>query len=318
MRVHARADGGAAERDLAETLAAVAHALDALAHLRGVAGELLAEGDGHGVHQVRPARLDDVVELLGLLLQRRGQRLEGGKQVVLDLAERREVDGRGEDVVRALAHVDVVVRVHVVAGERRDHLVRVHVRARARAGLEDVDRKLVVVLALGDRVAGGGDPLGLLGVEQAEVGVRTRGGGLDPAEPARDGNGIGSPETGKFATAFRVSPPQSSREISVLTGPKSSRPEVEPAVPADACEPCCDGAEPGEGLPNERRQRSKTVKSLARKAFLIVPALVLAAVLTIHPTDEVDTIYESVSPVVDRLDHRLRRIALRLSRCSPL
>ena len=40
----------------------------------------------------------------------------------------------------------------------------------------------------GDRVAGGGDPLGLLGVEQAEVGVRTRGGGLDPAEPAGDGD----------------------------------------------------------------------------------------------------------------------------------
>ena len=41
------------------------------------------------------------------------------------------------------------------------------------------------------------------------------------------------------------------------------------------------------------------MKSLARKAFLIVPALVLAAVLTIHPTDQADTIYESVSPVVD-------------------
>ena len=188
VRVQTRADRGAAERDLAETLAAVAHPLDPLAHLRGVAGELLAEGDGHCVHQVRPARLDHVVELLGLLLQRRREGLEGGKQVVLDLAERGEMDGRGEDVVRALAHVDVVVRVHVVAGERRDHLVRVHVRARARPRLEDVDRKLVVVLALGDRVAGGGDPLGLLGVEQAEVGVRTRGGGLDPAEPAGDGN----------------------------------------------------------------------------------------------------------------------------------
>ena len=41
------------------------------------------------------------------------------------------------------------------------------------------------------------------------------------------------------------------------------------------------------------------MKSLARKAFLIVPALVLAAVLTIHPTDQADTIYESVSPVAD-------------------
>ena len=35
--------------------------------------------------------------------------------------------------------------------------------------------------------------------------------------------GIGSPETGKFATAFRVSPPHNSREISVLTRSKFTR-----------------------------------------------------------------------------------------------
>ena len=76
---------------------------------------------------------------------------------------------------------------HVLAGERGDHLVRVHVRGRARAGLEDVDRELVVELARGDPVAGGGDPLGLLGVEEAELGVRARGRRLDPSEPAGDG-----------------------------------------------------------------------------------------------------------------------------------
>ena len=160
-------------------------ALDPFAHLRGVAAELLAEGDGDGVHQVRAARLDDVVERLRLRLERGGERLERRQQVVLELTERREVDGRGEDVVRALAHVDVVVRVHVLAGERGDHLVRVHVRAGAGARLEDVDRELVVVLALGNRVAGGGDALGLVGVEQSELGVRARGGGLDPSQPAR-------------------------------------------------------------------------------------------------------------------------------------
>ena len=49
---------------------------------------------------------------------------------------------RREDVVGRLAHVDVVVRVRALAGERRDHLVGVHVRGGARAGLEDVDREL--------------------------------------------------------------------------------------------------------------------------------------------------------------------------------
>src|SRR5262249_47801852 len=57
---------------------------------------------------------------------------------------------------------------------------------RPRPRLEDVDRELVVELACRDAVAGGGDPLGLVGVEEPELGVDTRGRGLDPAEPTRD------------------------------------------------------------------------------------------------------------------------------------
>ena len=37
--------------------------------------------------------------------------------------------------------------------------------------------------------AGGGDPLGEVGVEQAELGVGARGGALDAAEPAHDRDG---------------------------------------------------------------------------------------------------------------------------------
>ena len=76
-----------------------------------------------------------------------------------------------------------------LAGERCDHLVRVHVRARAGARLEDVDRELVVELAGGDAVGGGRDALGHVAVEQLEVGVHARGSGLDAPEPARDGDG---------------------------------------------------------------------------------------------------------------------------------
>ena len=87
-------------------------------------------------------------------------------------------------------------------------------------GLEDVDRELVVELARRDPVGGRGDALRHVGVEQAELGVDARSGGLDPAEPVRDGGaGIGSPETGKLAIAFAVSPPQSSRcSVVSLTG----------------------------------------------------------------------------------------------------
>ena len=121
-----------------------------------------------------------------LRVERRGEPVERGQQVVADLVERGEVDRRREDVVRGLAHVDVVVGMGAVAGEVGDHLVRVHVRRGARAGLEDVDRELVVVLAGGDRVAGGGDPLGDVGVEQPELGVGPGRRGLDPAEPVND------------------------------------------------------------------------------------------------------------------------------------
>ena len=78
--------------------------------------------------------------------------------------------------------------MHALAGERGDDLVRVHVRARARAGLEDVDRELVVELALRDAVSGGGDAIREVAIEQLEVGVRPRRGGLDATEPARDGD----------------------------------------------------------------------------------------------------------------------------------
>src|SRR3954451_10576781 len=115
--------------------------------------------------------------------------------------------GRREHVVRGLAHVHVVVRMHVLAGERRDDLVRVHVRRRARPGLKDVDRELVVELAVRDAVPRGCDPVGLLPVEEAEVGVHARGSGLDATEPARhrDRNGLaGDGEVPDSLAGFRA------------------------------------------------------------------------------------------------------------------
>ena len=55
--------------------------------------------------------------------------------------------------------------------------------------LEDVDGELVVALAAANRVAGGGDALGVIGIEQAELGVGAGGLGLDPAQPVDDGSG---------------------------------------------------------------------------------------------------------------------------------
>ena len=178
----------AAERDLADPAQRALDPLDAEPHLRGVAAELLAEGDRDRVHQMRAARLDDIGEALGLGAQRLLQPLHRRQQVVGDLAQGGEVDRRGEDVIGRLAHVDVVVGMGRVAGELGDHLVGVHVRGGAGAGLEDVDRELVVVFAGGDRVARFGDLRGEIRVEPAELAVGPRRGGLEPAEPAHDRN----------------------------------------------------------------------------------------------------------------------------------
>src|SRR5262249_51877816 len=69
MRVEAGADGGAAERNLAQPPERPLDPRLALAHLRCIAPELLAERHGHRVHPVGPARLDDIVELASLRLE---------------------------------------------------------------------------------------------------------------------------------------------------------------------------------------------------------------------------------------------------------
>src|SRR6185436_6656380 len=209
MRVQAGADRGAAERDLAQPLERRLDARLSLADLGRVAAELLAQRDRDGVHPVRAARLDDVRKLVRLALQGRSEPVERGQQVVCDLVQRGEVHGRREHVVRALAHVHVVVHVDAIAGDGRDHLVRVHVRGGAGARLEDVDRELRVELAVRDPVAGGRDPLRLLGVEQAQLTVHARGGSLDPSQPAGDGRGDRLPGDREVADRLpRLSAPE--------------------------------------------------------------------------------------------------------------
>ena len=75
-----------------------------------------------------------------------------------------------------------------VAGELGDDLVGVHVRRGARAGLEDVDRELLVVLAGGDLRGGLLDARGAAFGEQAKFAVDGGGGALDARQPVDDGD----------------------------------------------------------------------------------------------------------------------------------
>ena len=146
--------------------------------LRHPAGDLLAERQRCGVLQMGAADLDDAVEGGGLLLQRRAQRAQRRQQPLLQRLHRRHMHGRREHVVAALAAVDVVVGVHEppfptraahqLAGAVGQHLVDVHVRLRARAGLPHHQRELVGMQPRDHLVGGGHDGLGLVCRLQAQ------------------------------------------------------------------------------------------------------------------------------------------------------
>ena len=160
-----------------------------LLDLAGVAPELLAKADRGRVLEVRPAGLHHRPELALLGDEGCMQMLQGRDQGLLDRHRRRELQGRWDRVIGALAAIDVVVRMdrpsaQACAGEVGDHLVHVRVGRRTGPGLVDVDRELVVVLAGSDLCRGRRDRRRDLGVEEPERRVGLRGGELDQRQRA--------------------------------------------------------------------------------------------------------------------------------------
>ena len=190
MGVDPSPDRGPAQRHRQQLVTRRLDAADRLLDLAGIALELLSKADRRGVLEVRPPGLDDGPELLGL----RGEGLleldERGDEDLLDRHRGAELERRRDVVVRALAPVDVVVRVDPAAlpkASRRQtghDLVHVRVRGGARARLVDVDRELCVVIAVGDGRGRVGDRRGDLRREQAELGVRLGRGQLDERQRA--------------------------------------------------------------------------------------------------------------------------------------
>src|SRR5581483_10410294 len=158
----------------------------------------------------------------------------------------------------------------------RDHLVRVHVRRRPRAGLEDVDRELVVELAVRDPICRLRDPLRLLGVEQAELRVHARGRRFDPAEPACDVNrdrlarhgevvdrlaGLPAPELGHTTeSSERAFASSSSQLVSFTRG----RPRGAPR-PRSCSSIACHPAYSTKSTPRSRSRSSSSPPSPARR-----------------------------------------------------
>ena len=115
---------------------------------------------------------------------------------LLELLRRADVDRGWDHVVARLTHVDVIVRVNRLARADRfagelaaaigDDFVRVRVRARAGAGLENVEWKMFVELALHHFLGRLDDERAALGIEQTEIVIGLRGGPFHQAERANE------------------------------------------------------------------------------------------------------------------------------------
>ena len=192
MGVDAGPDRRPAERHGQQLVARDLGATDGFLDLAGVATELLTEADRRRVLEVGPARLDHRPELVGLGRQRRLQLDEGRDERLLDGHRGGQLERRRDGVVGALAAIDVVVRVDTrraakpAGGEVGHDLVHVRVGRGARTGLVDVDRELVVVIAVGDRGGGRRDGMRHIRVEQAEARVGLRRRQLDEGEGAQE------------------------------------------------------------------------------------------------------------------------------------
>ena len=144
--------GGATLRQRQQTRLARLEPCDGVVDLRAPARSFLPERHRHRVHEMRAAGLVDLRPILLFLPQHVDAALRApGTTRACACDQRAQMDGARDHVVAALAHVDVIVRMHRLAErlarEVRDHLVDVHVGAGAAARLEHVDRKLIVRVA---------------------------------------------------------------------------------------------------------------------------------------------------------------------------
>ena len=85
---------------------------DAFGHLGRIARKLLPQGQGRGILRMGAADLDDVFELHRFGMERPVQFFQPRQQHIARHHADGDVHRRGKGVVRGLAHVHMVVRMH--------------------------------------------------------------------------------------------------------------------------------------------------------------------------------------------------------------
>ena len=110
--IEAGADGGAALGQFHQSGHRAFDTGNAVLDLLGIAGEFLAKGERRRILRMGAADLDDLRPQPGLLRQRLMQMMQSGEEIVMDLLGAGDMHGGGIGVVRRLAHIDMVVRMH--------------------------------------------------------------------------------------------------------------------------------------------------------------------------------------------------------------
>ena len=113
--IDAGAHSGAAQGNLSHAGQGRIHSFNAVTHSGGVAREFLPQGNGGCIHQVGASRLDDVLELCGLLFQRCSENLKGGDQLFDQCLGHGNMHGGGENIVGRLGGVHMVIGVNLNA-----------------------------------------------------------------------------------------------------------------------------------------------------------------------------------------------------------
>ena len=161
MGIDPRTDGRTALGKPAEPRKDTGDPLIVGVDLRGPTRKFLVQSQRHRIHQVGAACLDDPRHFFRLALDGVCQVLQCRQQRFGETKSRAHMDRRGDHIVAALPHVDMVVGVDglrgVAVGEVGDHLVGVHVGTGTGARLKHIHGKMLVMEAFGDRKRCGPD-----------------------------------------------------------------------------------------------------------------------------------------------------------------
>lgn len=107
----------------------------------------------------------------------------------MDTEGSRDMNRRREGVIGGLTGIDLVVGMDAHARELAkpgEHLVHIHIRARARPGLEDIDGEGIVIPPLGDALRRGGNGLRLLRRQHPELRINLRRSTFDARQGMND------------------------------------------------------------------------------------------------------------------------------------